>query len=316
MIAAAASPPDQPFQASPSVIDHGQTKSGTLLHNRFHVMNRGSDKITVNQIEVSCGCLQPTISKKVLLPNEEATVELDVNTLAQPIGPNTWRLELFASSQTTNYKLELFIKSTIVRELEINPIALSMITNGAMSRELTISYSGKDPFELKRIQTSASYITTQLSPEKAIQGAKQVRTLAIRVTEACPPGHHQEFIELFTNSPSYPMVRIPLTITRRMPETVEVFPEHLSLFLARNQHTASGLIQLRSPNDNTILIDRIRADHPDLTTKWVVGPGKRVTLRIMVTPTQPPPQNQAYVRVYLKESKSDPIVIPVSWHLP
>src|SRR4051794_41653188 len=76
---------DQPlFQA-------GEARSGVPLAHAFALANRGSCAVEITQVKPGCGCLQPRLDRKILMPGEATSLLVEVNTLAQPEGPNTWR---------------------------------------------------------------------------------------------------------------------------------------------------------------------------------------------------------------------------------
>ena len=65
------------------IFDFGKSNKGDILEHTFTFTNSGSDTLIISDIEVQCGCTQAETSKKVLLPNESATIKvvLDTKTL-------------------------------------------------------------------------------------------------------------------------------------------------------------------------------------------------------------------------------------------
>src|SRR4051812_38295167 len=69
-------------------VDAGEVRRGPVLPQRFTLVNAGPRPIEITDVKASCGCLQPRLSSRQLLSGGECTLDLEVNTLSQPAGPN------------------------------------------------------------------------------------------------------------------------------------------------------------------------------------------------------------------------------------
>src|SRR5438270_11260211 len=72
----------------------GDVRAGVPLARSFELVNRGSAIVDVTEVRPSCGCLNLKLDRPRLQPGEFAVLRLDINTLTQPAGLQTWRIRL------------------------------------------------------------------------------------------------------------------------------------------------------------------------------------------------------------------------------
>src|SRR4051812_21737173 len=73
------------FQAEP-------LKSGKGLVHRFSLVNRGSQVVEVSEVKPGCGCLKAQIDRKTFAPGAVGVLTVEINTVTQAAGPNTWKV--------------------------------------------------------------------------------------------------------------------------------------------------------------------------------------------------------------------------------
>src|SRR5262245_20794033 len=72
------------------IFQAGQLNSGKTLVHRFSLVNRGSQVVQVNEVKPGCGCLKAGLDRKSFKPGETGTLTVEISTVTQPAGPNTW----------------------------------------------------------------------------------------------------------------------------------------------------------------------------------------------------------------------------------
>src|SRR5262249_34227598 len=93
LVLAPADAPSNALDAPAPVADVGDARAGIPLMHAFHIINRGSIPLTITDVAaVGCACIQPRINVQTLPPGRSAEVRVEVNTLAQPAGPSSWKV--------------------------------------------------------------------------------------------------------------------------------------------------------------------------------------------------------------------------------
>jgi hypothetical protein len=312
--------PMDPLQAVETVIDCGEVKAGKPLSRTFALRNRGPTAITIVRINAGCGCLKPRISKEIMAPGETSELSVALNTISQDVGPNLWKVTVCFQygdgAERASGELELSIKGRIIRELNIEPVALSMAIEREATHTITVTDRRAKPLTITSVKCGSKHVQTRLTAAGVNSQGQRVQQVRVTILDTLPPGHLVEQLVMATDDPEYPDLRIPLMVARRVAGQAVATPEQIDLRLAKGQRAASGLVRLQTPDEKPVVIDRIEADHPDIRFKWVVGPGSMVTLRLGVELDGQPSSGLGTVKVLLKGPRAQTVLIPVSWQAP
>src|SRR5262245_44361650 len=311
----AAADPAGPLGIDRPVIDCGEARAGLPLVQKFQVTNCSREVLKVAElVPLNCGCVRATMTARALLPGESAEVAVEVNTLGQPAGPNTWktalryRIEPGGDAKPTTGEQVLELKANVVREVIVDPVALSLILDGPAKHAIKITDRRAKPLSLREVRVSSTHLkaTTQNGE------APGEHRIELSVLEAPPAGRHAEVLTIETNDPEYKSFQITVQITRRSANQVTALPENVSLRLASGQTSASSLVRLRDGGGRRVVVEKIEADHPAIRTKWAAGPDAMATLRITVE-AGTAKEGLGTVKVHLSEPPGQVVSIPVSW---
>lgn len=308
-----------PLQCENATVDRGEVKAGAILSQVFVLKNAGTTSVHLTQVEAGCGCLKPQVSGYAIAPNATAQIRVEVNTIAQPAGTNAWKTTIRYTAEGDSkmvHQLEMVQKARIVREIQIEPVALHMSIDRETMHTITIRDLRDKPLTLTAARCGHSHVKTQLSAVGVNAKGERIQQVHVTVLADCPAGVHSEVVQLISEDSCYREFRIPLTIVRKAPDQISATPEQIALRLADGQTSASGLIRLRDPEDKTIVVEKMEADHPALRMKWAAGPGAMATLRLGVESIEKGTSGSGSVRVFIKEPKPQILVIPVAWQTP
>ncbi len=318
LVAACLTPGDpmQPLQARETVVDRGNIKAGVPLSQTFSLTNQGPAALTIAEVRTGCGCLRPRIAKKSLQPGESTDLSVEINTLAQNSGPALWKVTARYRSETGQPQigeLELQVKATVFREINVEPVALFIASEHEATHDIFVTDRRSKPLTIKSVRCESNHVKLQVMNVGVNAEGQRTQQVQVTVLENCPQGHFTDSLVLVTDDSEYRELRVPLTVTRR---AAGFAPEQLDLRLATGQNAASGLVRLRTADDKQVVIDRIEPENRDLRVKWAAGPGSMATLRLGVELQGAPTSGMSSVKVYLKEPKEQVIVIPISWQGP
>ena len=71
---------DQTGIVDPYSWDFGQVKEGEVLKHNFILKNESEKTLTIKDVNTSCGCTASKVEKKILLPGQSATLEVQFNS--------------------------------------------------------------------------------------------------------------------------------------------------------------------------------------------------------------------------------------------
>jgi hypothetical protein len=296
--------PEPLFQA-------GEVRGGAPLVHRFRLLNAGPTPVEVTEVKPGCGCLRPQLDRRVFRPGESGTLTVEVNTLTQPEGPNTWRavVRLAGGGQA---ELPLFIAAVVVSEVSVRPATLVVYTDTALGHELTLRDRRPRPLTVKAAVTTCPHVRARVSGPRRDEANGWLWSVALEVQAGCPEGRHEAMLHLHTADPTYAELKVPFTVVKRAPQRVSAVPAEVSLLGAHGQALPARVVLLGSSDERPVEVEGVEVSHPAVRCTWAPGPGPRATLRIQVEAARVAGDSlQASVRVRLSKPGPQTLVIPV-----
>ena len=258
----------------------GHVYSGQKLAHQFSFTNRCSADVEITEAKASCGCLAPKLSSRLLKPGETGVASLDVNTLTQAAGPQSWALRLVFRSEGRTYEETLRLSAHLLKEVSVQPATLVVFADKAANHEITISDVRAQPFQITEIRSSSPALKPLLRTVPS-QGQASWR-IKLDVSSAFPNGRHEEAILITTNDPKYGELRVPVTIIKHLQQRIIPTPREVQLTAPSGQTFPSRIVLIRDEQNSKIHIDHIMSDHPAVTCRWAPGPNNLATLKIQV----------------------------------
>lgn len=296
--------PPAALTADAATVDRGDVTGGTVLKQTFRVTNTGPEAVTVTGLDSGCGCLRRSVSKNDLKPGDAADVTLEINTLTQPDGPQTWLAKLkyrtlSAAKAAPDDVLELRLVAKLSRQVSVTPPMISVSTEGEAATSITITDKRKTPFAVKQVVSSSAHVTAKLRP--AAEAGKFV--LDLTVADGLPVGTHDETLIVTTTDAEYAELQIPARIVKRGKNAVTAYPESLDI------EGGSGVVQFRRGGAKPVAIASTECGTPGVTVTTSTGTGTVATLKVRVSTKA----GKAEVRVKFSEPADTEVVVPVKW---
>ena len=144
------------------VIDAGQVRGGPILVQRFDFLNDGTQVIEITDTRAGCGCLKPRLPKHRFGPGEEGWIEVEVNTLSQPAGPNQWRVQIFYRNGDRAGEAMLQVNAHLAKEVLVEPAALNIRTEQGIVREITVTDLRAKPLTVTAVHAQRGTTTVPL----------------------------------------------------------------------------------------------------------------------------------------------------------
>ncbi len=255
-------------------VNRGELLGGPILKQTFKITNSSSDAIEITGLESTCGCLRRTVSRKNLPAGASADVQMEVNTLTQPDGPQTWRLKVRyrAASLKENEpdeSLELSVSAKLKREVSVSPPMISVSTDSSATTRITLTDRREKPLRIKTVAATSAHITTKF------EGKPGSYTIELTISDALKSGTHDERILITTDDAHYDELQIPARIVKRDKNTVNAFPETLEL-----EESGKGIVQFRRHDGKAVEIKDVKSSESKLSLTASKGSGPVATIKV------------------------------------
>jgi hypothetical protein len=284
-----------PLQVAEAAIDAGEVRVGPPLVRRFIFTNAGNEPLMITDVRSSCGCLVPSLAKRVYEPGQRGELAVEVNTLSQPAGPHRWIFSLGYRCGAAAGERNFELTANLRQEIEITPAAIAFRGNNPPPALVTIRDRRSRPLTVRSVV-----------PSVYLKAKTNGNAVEVRVADDCPEGRHAVALAIMTDDPDYREIKLPVTIDRQPRRRVTALPARVTLVTG-----GSTLVQLKA--DEPVRVEAIEASTPALTCRWTPGPGDRATVRIGLDRSKWDGQPfNGELRVRLKAPSGETIPIPVS----
>lgn len=177
--------PKVPFaslEASETTWRFGEVETGTEIHHRFQLHNRGGQPLEIQRVRSSSAGLVARPHSTRILPGDTGILEVRMN-LANMRGPMN-DLVTIDSNDPENPSIQLHIVGDVYSRVQLSPEPLSLVATSRdeqLAGDVTIETTRGLNLNVLRTTTSASWVVAETA-----SGATPANPLTIRV-RATPP---------------------------------------------------------------------------------------------------------------------------------
>ncbi len=236
-----AAPEGGPIMAfAESIHDFGEISPSSKSICEFRFKNAGTGVLKVReQIESTCGCTVPVLSKTEYAPGEEGVIQVTYLAGAA-IGSTTKQITVYSNDESNGGKVSLTVKATVVERLAYEPKRLDLRLKGpdAGCPPITLHSLDRRSFSITGIVSSGGGITADFDPSLQATEFTLRPTLDAQTLQTHPTGN----LVVALAHPEYTEVRIPY---QTLPE-FQFTPPSLVLFNAEPNRALSRNIWLSS----------------------------------------------------------------------
>jgi hypothetical protein len=273
------------------VVDAGEVRRGPALVQRFPFVNVSTGPVQIIDAKGSCGCLKPRFSKQQLAAGEEGWLEMEINTLSQPAGPNTWRMQVQYRQGGQTAEAAVQLGARLIAEIEVEPAAMNIMLGpkASLFRTICLRDHRATPLKVTSVQSSSPQLDVELGGPIVAQSQVIAQPIQLTVTADYPEGKHDEVVSIYTDDPAYRELKVPVTIIKHDRQRISAAPDHVSFEGKVGEALPSKIVLVRDADDEghqTVTIEKITADDPALTCRWAAGPNLMATVKIQVDAAQ------------------------------
>lgn len=291
--------------AQPSV-NLGSLLGGPIYVQRFDFVNAGNESIEIADIRLGCGCLQPSISKRIYGPGERGTLVLQIRTMGQAAGDRSWRAHVLCRRGNAVDGSELTIVAKLRYDVTVEPSVVAMTVETKLTQTIRLINHRAEPLKVIAVRSSSPAV--RIMPMRT-EGS--ITTIAFEVDRSnLAMARNEETLDIYTDDPNHRHLQIPLTLTATAKGlSVRAVPGQVQLDATMAD---SQLIRLRGVNNQMVRVEKAMADHPALRCTFAAGPGNDATLKVVIDPAKVGDATNGVVRVFLSEPAGAIVTIPVS----
>lgn len=291
----------------PPSIDLGDVKAGQIFTQQINVTNTSSSLITVQEVKASCGCVRPVLQPSSLAPGAKGILKLDVNTLSSNAGPSTYGIKLRYPESNQLKEQQFIITGRIIQEIIVTPTSITSYGEKPRPQTITIFDKRATPLRPVKLERTSPYLDVEWT-QPAVAEPQPQYAVQVSVREDLPPGRHDHEVVIYTNDPTYPVLRVPISVVKKTKARFVASPYLVSL---SPKVVASKQVTIRDQHGLGAVIERVEAS-PGIAVSVTNQAAASVTLLVALEKMLPRDTPfDAEVKVFLKDV-ADPVKILVN----
>ncbi len=208
-------------------IDFGTIARGSDARFRLKIKNIYPEQVHLQSVSTTCGCSAATPSKTTLAANEEAYIEVKMDT------------ERFSRRKDSNVvvvidaphyaRVQIPITAYIRTDVVLSPgaAALGAVAQSEdVTKTIEVAYAGRDDWKIKEIKSPNEFITTEFAETRRAGGRVDYQ-LKVTLKSGAPIGALREQLTIVTDDANSP--EVPLLFEARVESEFTVTPETVAL---------------------------------------------------------------------------------------
>jgi len=241
--------------------DFGEGLGGPIYKTQFHFQNVGTDFLVIKKIRSSCGCTAAVPSVRRIGPGGRGTLKVKFDSGGRE-GLQTGSVWIYTNDPVepvvrVRFKVDI-IGAVLASDDDLHFGVF--YKDESRERTFTIRYTGKEPFAITRMETSAGFIKAWY--EKMKEWDKKGYVVHVRVMGKAPVGDFTETIKVYTDiTKDYP---VTVTLIGRVVSEVEIVPVAVRL----RSHVRRRTVMVRKRRGGSFRITGVTTSLPYLTADF------------------------------------------------
>ena len=195
--------------------DIGVVEAGSDVTHTFVLRNEGDAVLTIVDVEPDCGCTVVSYDRSIAPGGSgEVTARIDISTFFGPIA----KYLVVHTNDSATPEISLAIKVEVRPLVEVHPgyaRFLTVVGEEAEPVDQVIWASDIDDLEVRNVRSPYSFVSARARQakegEERSEGQGQQWVIEVELASDAPIGPMAGHIELETNHPQKPTMRIPVS---------------------------------------------------------------------------------------------------------
>lgn len=277
---------------------------------KFPFQVRGLGPVEILDLKGSCGCITPTISKRVYQPGEADILHFGIHAPSQKEGKRRFEVTLTYRQEGQLHHVPVIIDMDLYKPIVVEPSNLMLYVNGstAVHQTITITDQRTQPLSLVEIVTSSD----RLQP-RVVKPAKidpNVRQVDLAIEGDFPLGKTEERLVIRTADAKYPELVIPVTVIRN--SRLKVLPEVLHARLPSSpSKQVLWYVLVNDSKGEPIRIEDIEVPSPHVNVDFPEETTSKCRIRVTATSGPEAQPYQGDLVIHIAEPMKTTLRVPL-----
>jgi hypothetical protein len=246
----------------------GERDENETVEHTFVIRNAGDLTLEIHNVRTSCGCTVANISTKQVEPGGETHVTARLSLKGRR-GQQHKAITVESNDPKTP-QMQLALQGTSAVKLSVQPAQLffGQIDESAESTAATeIASLTEDRFQITKVESSSPNFDGQV---EVLEDGRKYR-LVVSTRGAVPKGGARGSIRVSTDSPTYPIIDIPVSAT--VLDELTVAPDQIIL-VEREGEGVTRFVVVRPGRTKEFAVQSVETPDPAIRVE-VVGMGQQ-----------------------------------------
>ncbi|HIF34676.1 MAG TPA: DUF1573 domain-containing protein [Planctomycetes bacterium] len=221
--------------------DFGTVARGAHVEYRFVFENMYKENVHIAYVRSSCGCTEPTVTKRNLKTWEKSEIVAKFNTRSFT---GHRKATLTVTIDKPFYaEVQLNVKGHIRGDVVFRPGSArfgEIDQTVAVEKTIQVQFAGRPSWRIEDVRSGNKFLEVELSEPK-VAGRRVTYNMTVRVLLGAPAGFFRDQLLLITNDRS--SKSIPMTVEAKVKPAIEVSPNVLFMgIVAEGETTAKKLL--------------------------------------------------------------------------
>ncbi|MCO5171286.1 MAG: DUF1573 domain-containing protein [Planctomycetes bacterium] len=291
---------------------------GKVIDLKVPIHNRGDAPLQLTRAEPSCGCTVMALPTDPIPPGGRAELALRFDS-SEKLGAQSLQILLYSNDPTQNdvgsFCTQLFVQGDVRSLYRVNPAGafFGEVVRGLGVEERVVTITGQGEarrgFTARVVSATPDHLQVVAEPVPGGEGGRpRGLRLRLRLLPHAPAGEVQHVVELETDVPEQPRLRLPAVgvVTHRI-----VGPDALHLRVPRAAGTERRVPIERRDGRDGLTLRRLECDLPWLVLEPHPLSARRLDLVVRVPPDAPPGPFAGTLRLVLDDPDQPLVEMPV-----
>ncbi len=267
------------------------TQNTTEVYERFIIKNTGDKPLFLSSLSTSCGCTSAAFESQTVAPGKQTFLQMRLD-LRGSSGLQVVQAT-FKTNAPATPNVTLTLKGNAVafyeiipRQLIFPPIKLDDQQAEKLTSTASFFASDQTPFEITSISPGKDWLKVAAAP---VDGDKSHYKLTFTITPGLAAGMNTADVQLTTNSPKFPAVKIPVVVPVQGP--ISYSPATLELTLPKTGDpepvTRNIVLNLNDPDPATLTIKSARMTAAPSDIKITITQSTKRSARVRIANLTP-----------------------------
>jgi hypothetical protein len=286
----------------------GRVEVSGDLTEEFAFRVAGDRPVQILDLQSSCGCISPVLSKRVYQPGETDKLIFGIHAASQSEGKRRFQVSISYRQSGDVVTVPILVDVDLYKPIAVEPSTLLVHVNGErpFKQLVTIKDQRQQPLDDVRLSVSSERIETKLLPLAANE--LSVRRVEVTIMPDFPMGKTDERLLVLVGGSKPEEIVIPVTVVRA--SRIKVLPEVLHARSAGGK-VPSWQVLVSDARGEPIKIDRVEGPGSIVRVSYPKEPSKSCRLQVRLSQPVGADKIDESITLHIAEPIATKLVLPI-----